>query len=93
MTFDPGQLGQSKAELAETLRSMRKRASRTQSWLALRCNMSQIKLSKIETARTTPSLVDVELILRARGLLGDVPHATSSAARPCAAARTSPAPA
>ncbi|WP_046506840.1 helix-turn-helix domain-containing protein [Streptomyces odonnellii] len=64
MTFDPGQLGQSKADLAETLRTMRRRASRTQIWLAQRCNMSQTKLSNIETGRITPGLVDVELILR-----------------------------
>lgn len=44
---------------------MRRRAGRTQVWLARRCNMSQTKLSNIETARVTPSLVDVELILRA----------------------------
>ncbi|MEU6993317.1 helix-turn-helix transcriptional regulator [Streptomyces sp. NPDC046465] len=65
MTFDPGQLGQSKADLAETLRDMRKRASRTQVWLARRCNISQTKLSNIETGRITPGLVDVELLLRA----------------------------
>ncbi len=44
---------------------MRKRAGRTQVWLARRCNMSQTKLSNIETARATPGLVDVELILGA----------------------------
>ncbi|GAA2677365.1 helix-turn-helix transcriptional regulator [Streptomyces lunalinharesii] len=65
MTFDPRQLGQSKADLAEALRIMRKRASRTQVWLARRCNMSQTKLSNIETGRITPGLVDVELILSA----------------------------
>lgn len=65
MTFDPGQLGQSKADLAERLREMRKRAGRTQVWLAKRCNISQTKLSNIETARITPGIVDVELILRA----------------------------
>ncbi|GAA2459601.1 hypothetical protein GCM10010433_72300 [Streptomyces pulveraceus] len=65
MTFDPGQLGQSKADLAETLRALRRRAGRTQVWLAQRCNMSQTKLSNIETGRSTPGLVDVELILRA----------------------------
>jgi transcriptional regulator with XRE-family HTH domain len=43
---------------------MRKRAGRTQAWLAQRCNMSQTKLSNIETGRITPGLVDVELILR-----------------------------
>ncbi|MFF4603565.1 helix-turn-helix domain-containing protein [Streptomyces sp. NPDC001339] len=65
MTFNPGRLGQSKADLAEMLRTMRKRAGRTQVWLAQRCNMSQTKLSNIETGRITPGLVDVELILGA----------------------------
>ncbi|MFC9654028.1 MULTISPECIES: helix-turn-helix domain-containing protein [unclassified Streptomyces] len=65
MTFDPGQLGQSKADLAEKLRTLRKRAGRTQVWLAQRCNMSQTKLSNIETGRVTPGIVDAELILRA----------------------------
>ncbi|MFI6688115.1 helix-turn-helix domain-containing protein [Streptomyces sp. NPDC050485] len=65
MAFDPGQLGQSKADLAETLRALRKRANRTQVWLARRCNMSQTKLSNMETGRATPTLVDTELILRA----------------------------
>ncbi|MEV5877886.1 helix-turn-helix transcriptional regulator [Streptomyces sp. NPDC052101] len=65
MALDPEQLGQSKADLAETLRTMRKRAGLSQVRLALRCNMSQSKISKIETAEITPNLVDVELILRA----------------------------
>ncbi|MEU9084487.1 helix-turn-helix transcriptional regulator [Streptomyces sp. NPDC048357] len=65
MTLDPGQLGESKADLAETLRELRKRAGRTQVWLAQRCNISQTKLSNIETARITPGLIDVELILSA----------------------------
>ncbi|MFF5584758.1 helix-turn-helix domain-containing protein [Streptomyces hygroscopicus] len=65
MTFDPEQLGQSKADLAETLRTLRKRANRTQVWLAQRCNISQTKLSNLETGRITPNLIDVELILRA----------------------------
>ncbi|MEV6959713.1 helix-turn-helix transcriptional regulator [Streptomyces sp. NPDC051207] len=65
MTFDPQQLGHSKADLAETLRTLRKRAGLSQVRLAGRCNVSQSKISKIETAEITPSLVDVELILRA----------------------------
>ncbi|MFD7547104.1 helix-turn-helix domain-containing protein [Streptomyces sp. NPDC059816] len=65
MTLDPSQLGRSKGDLAETLRSMRERAGRTQVWLARRCHFSQTKLSNIETGRATPGLVDVELILRA----------------------------
>lgn len=65
MTLDPQQLGQSKADLAETLRTLRKQAGLSQVRLASRCNVSQSKISKIETAEITPSLVDVELILRA----------------------------
>ncbi|MCO8305222.1 helix-turn-helix transcriptional regulator [Streptomyces sp. RKCA744] len=53
MTFDPEQLGQSKADLAETLRTLRKRANRTQVWLAQRCNISPTKLSNLETGRIT----------------------------------------
>ncbi|MFI1362567.1 helix-turn-helix domain-containing protein [Streptomyces griseochromogenes] len=67
MTLDPEQLGQSKADLAETLRTLRKRAGLSQVRLAKRCNVSQSKISKIETAEITPNLVDVELILRAVG--------------------------
>ncbi|WP_405972273.1 helix-turn-helix domain-containing protein [Streptomyces sp. NBC_00988] len=65
MTLDPQQLGQSKADLAETLRTLRKRAGLSQVRLASRCNVSQSKISKIETAEITPGLIDVELILRA----------------------------
>lgn len=65
MTFEPGELGQSKADLAENLRTLRKRAGRTQVWLAQRVNVSQTKISNIEGGKITPSLVDVELILRA----------------------------
>ncbi|MCL7381450.1 helix-turn-helix transcriptional regulator [Streptomyces sp. 35G-GA-8] len=65
MTFDPEELGQSRADLADTLRTLRKRAEITQTRLAQRCNMSQTKISNIESSKLTPSLVDVELILRA----------------------------
>lgn len=65
MAFEPDQLGQSKADLAETLRALRKRAGLTGDRLARRCAMSQSKISKIETGKTTPTLVDVERILRA----------------------------
>ncbi|MEY9873632.1 transcriptional regulator with XRE-family HTH domain [Streptacidiphilus sp. MAP12-33] len=65
MTLDPEQLGQSKADLAETLRTLRQRAGLSGVRLAQRCNMSQSKISKIETGKTVPTLVDVERILRA----------------------------
>ena len=65
MTFEPEELGRSRVDLAETLKTLRKRAGINQTRLAQRCNMSQTKISNIEGAKITPSLVDVELILRA----------------------------
>ncbi|MGE7437852.1 helix-turn-helix domain-containing protein [Kitasatospora sp. NPDC001175] len=65
MTFDPEELGRSKADLAEMLRELRKRAGLSGDRLARRCSISQSKISKIETGRLTPSIVDVERILRA----------------------------
>jgi transcriptional regulator with XRE-family HTH domain len=67
LTFEPEKLGQSRSDLAEVLRGQRKRAGKTQTWLARRCNMSQTKVSNIESGKLTPSLVDVELILEALG--------------------------
>ncbi|MFJ1596845.1 helix-turn-helix domain-containing protein [Streptomyces sp. NPDC088261] len=65
MTLDPEQLGRSKSDLAEILRELRKRAGLTGDRLARRCAMSQSKVSKIETGKVTPTLVDVERILTA----------------------------
>ncbi|MFJ9075524.1 Scr1 family TA system antitoxin-like transcriptional regulator [Streptomyces sp. NPDC102278] len=65
MSFDPQQLGESRADLAQTLKTLRKRAGWTQARLAQRCNMSQTKVGNIESGKLTPALVDVELILRA----------------------------
>ncbi|MYX57170.1 helix-turn-helix domain-containing protein [Streptomyces sp. SID8382] len=65
MTFEPEELRQSRTDLADTLKTLRKRAGITQTRLAQRCNMSQTKISNIEGSKLTPSLVDVELILRA----------------------------
>ncbi|MEW2032015.1 helix-turn-helix transcriptional regulator [Streptomyces roseifaciens] len=76
MTLDPVRLGASRADLAETLKGLRKRAGWTQTRLAQRCNMSQTKVSNIESGKITPTLVDVELILRALaappGLIAEV---------------------
>lgn len=74
MTFEPESLGQSRSDLAEALRSERKRAGLTQTRLAQRCNMSQTKISNIEARKLTPTIVDVELIVDALGT--DGPEAT-----------------
>ncbi|MFF4155353.1 helix-turn-helix domain-containing protein [Streptomyces sp. NPDC001678] len=70
MTFEPERLGQSRSDLAESLRDQRRRAGRTQTWLARRCAMSQTKISNIESGKLTPTIVDVELILEALGVAG-----------------------
>ncbi|MFD7579024.1 helix-turn-helix domain-containing protein [Kitasatospora sp. NPDC059817] len=67
MTLDPDQLGRSKSDLAETLRRLRLEAGLTGDRLSVRCGISQSKISKIETGKLTPGLVDVERILRALG--------------------------
>ncbi|MFH9423836.1 helix-turn-helix domain-containing protein [Streptomyces sp. NPDC017529] len=67
MSFEPERLGQSRSDLAEALRSLRKRAGKTQTWLARRCNLSQTKVSNMESGKLTPAIVDVELILEALG--------------------------
>ncbi|MFE4516978.1 helix-turn-helix domain-containing protein [Kitasatospora sp. NPDC056783] len=65
MAIDPEELGHSKSDLAHALREIRVQAGLAGDRLARRCGMTQSKISKIETGRTIPSLVDVELILRA----------------------------
>jgi transcriptional regulator with XRE-family HTH domain len=65
VTFEAEQLGDSGTELASLLRELRKRAGLSGDRLAARCNMSQSKVSRIESGKSRPSLVDVEQILRA----------------------------
>ncbi|NEC02384.1 helix-turn-helix domain-containing protein [Streptomyces anulatus] len=81
MTFQPEQLIRSAADLAMSLRDLRKRAGLSQIRLAQRCAMSQTKLSNIETGRVSPNLVDVELILRALEASPDVTAEVMSLAR------------
>ncbi|WP_405938275.1 helix-turn-helix domain-containing protein [Streptomyces sp. NBC_00726] len=65
MALEPAKLGRSRSDLAALLRDERKRAGKTQTWLARRCNMSQTKVSNIEGGRLTPTPLDVELMLEA----------------------------
>ncbi|MFD0317052.1 helix-turn-helix domain-containing protein [Streptomyces flavalbus] len=81
MTFEPEELGQSRADLAETLKTLRKRTGITQTRLAQRCAMSQTKISNIEGAKLTPTLVDVELILRALDAPPDLVSRVAALAR------------
>ncbi|MFJ5234749.1 helix-turn-helix domain-containing protein [Kitasatospora sp. NPDC088391] len=81
MTLDPDQLGRSKSDLAEMMRSLRLKAGLTGDRLSARCGISQSKISKIETGKIVPSLVDVERILRALNAPADVIREISSLAR------------
>ncbi|MFI5962835.1 helix-turn-helix domain-containing protein [Streptomyces asoensis] len=81
MSFEPERLGQSRNDLAEAMRTLRKRAGVTQTALARRAAMSQTKISNIEAGKLTPALVDVELILDALGAEGPEAEELLSLAR------------
>ncbi|MEU2668758.1 Scr1 family TA system antitoxin-like transcriptional regulator [Streptomyces sp. NPDC007164] len=68
MAFEPDRLGQSGLELAAMLKHLRKQAGLSGVRLAVRCNISQSKISRIEGNRIRPSLVDVEQILMGIGV-------------------------
>lgn len=55
----------SRSDLAETLRQLRRAAGLSGERLAVRCAMSQSKISRIESGKTLPSVLDVERILKA----------------------------
>ncbi|KAB2347503.1 helix-turn-helix domain-containing protein [Actinomadura rudentiformis] len=63
--LEPEELGRRKSDLAATLKALRKEAGLTGQSLALKCAMSQSKVSKIETGKLLPTVVDVERILHA----------------------------
>ena len=74
-------LGRSKDGLAAAIRELRKKAGLTGERLGARCAMSQSKISKIETGRMIPSVVDVERILRALDAPPDVLAEVTALAR------------
>ncbi|MFE7131388.1 helix-turn-helix domain-containing protein [Streptomyces sp. NPDC057638] len=70
MTIDPRRAGRDRLELAAALRELRRATGLSGERLAVRCGMSQSKVSRIETGRTLPSVVDVQQILTALGVDG-----------------------
>lgn len=62
MTIEPD-TRQSRTDLAGTLRKLRKAAGLSGERLAARCAMSQSKISRIESGRILPSVVDVDRIV------------------------------
>lgn len=71
----------SRDDLATTLRKLRKAAGLSGERLAVRCQMSQSKISRIESGRFLPTVVDVERILRALEVPGDVATQLTALAR------------
>ncbi|RDG35903.1 helix-turn-helix domain-containing protein [Streptomyces corynorhini] len=65
MAIEPDQLDQSGRELAAVIKRLRRQAGLSGVRLAVHCNMSQSKISRIEGNKSRPSLLDVEQILRA----------------------------
>lgn len=63
--LEPDRDGEKRATLAEALRELRRAAGLSGERLAVRCAMSQAKISRIETGRILPTVIDVEQILRA----------------------------
>jgi transcriptional regulator with XRE-family HTH domain len=66
--LDPAQAGQDRQNLADALRHLRKASGLSGERLARRSGMSQSKISRIETGRLLPSVVDVDRMLQALGV-------------------------
>lgn len=72
MAIEPETQARERKDLAEALRGLRRASGLSGERLALRCNMSQTKISRIETGRTLPTVLDVERILKALAVPGEV---------------------
>ncbi|MGH3516836.1 MAG: helix-turn-helix domain-containing protein [Haloechinothrix sp.] len=71
MTIEPD-TRQSRSDLAGTLRKLRKAAGLSGERLAVRCAMSQSKISRIESGRAFPTVLDVDRILTALEVPGEI---------------------
>jgi transcriptional regulator with XRE-family HTH domain len=79
--LDPDRQSEQRSTLAETLRELRGAAGLSGERLAARCAMSQAKISRIETGKVLPSVVDVEQIIRALAVPDDVAERLLALAR------------
>ncbi|MFE0019541.1 helix-turn-helix domain-containing protein [Amycolatopsis sp. NPDC059021] len=66
--FEPDDLIEGQLGLGEALRMLRKAQNLAGDRLALRAHMSQSKISRIETGKILPSVLDVERIVHALGV-------------------------
>ncbi|MFE6285982.1 helix-turn-helix domain-containing protein [Streptomyces sp. NPDC057877] len=72
MPIEPDTQARERKDLAEALRDLRRASGLSGERLALRCNMSQTKISRTETGRALPTVIDVERILNALAVPADV---------------------
>lgn len=63
--LEPEHQGRARHDLASALKGLRVAAGLSGERLAVRCAMSQTKISRIETGKVLPSVIDVERILKA----------------------------
>ncbi|RSM34524.1 XRE family transcriptional regulator [Amycolatopsis balhimycina DSM 5908] len=79
--LEPGRQDEQRATLAELLRELRQAAGLSGERLAARCAMSQAKISRIETGKILPSVIDVEQIVAALAVPGDAAEKLVALAR------------
>ncbi|MFD7162717.1 helix-turn-helix domain-containing protein [Streptomyces violascens] len=72
MSIEPEKQAKDRRDLAETLKELRLASGLTGERLAVRCNMSQTKISRIETRRAVPTIQEVERIADALGVPEEV---------------------
>ncbi|MFI6847119.1 helix-turn-helix domain-containing protein [Kitasatospora sp. NPDC050467] len=72
MTHDPGRAGEQRLDLAAALKDLRRASGLSGERLAVRCGMSQSKISRIENGKALPSVVDVQQILNGLGVDEDL---------------------
>ncbi|GLZ34227.1 transcriptional regulator [Lentzea sp. NBRC 105346] len=81
MSIQPDEQRQRREGLAAALRQLRKAAGLSGERLAVRCAMSQSKISRIERGKILPSVADVERILRALQVPADAARELVAVAR------------
>ena len=72
MSIEPDRIWANRRDLAAALRELRLAAGLSGERLAVRCAMSQSKISRIETGKVLPSVLDVERILTALDVPADL---------------------
>lgn len=81
MKLDPSHSHDDREDLASALLRLRRASGLSGERLARRCGMSQSKVSRIETGRLLPSVVDVEQMLTGLGVDQPIKHELLALAR------------